>query len=126
MQGYRRDGVGLAREASGIAAGVRGETGRSKSINIIQSMKFKRCATCSAEIHTTLDGIEIDHEPDCTGNPLTKQIEIYHDAATDQFIVKRADDPQNPYHPITQNGMIDLLRNLRRYEQDYWNEKHRL
>jgi len=28
-------------------------------------MKFKRCDKCGAEIHTTPDGREIDHEPDC-------------------------------------------------------------
>lgn len=28
-------------------------------------MRFKRCPECLAEIHTTVDGREIDHEPDC-------------------------------------------------------------
>jgi hypothetical protein len=88
-------------------------------------MKFKRCKTCLAELHSTHDGFELGHESDCSIDPMKRQIEIYYHDGKREYVVLRKDDPQSPFHPITQNGMLDLLRNLRRYEQDYWNEKHK-
>jgi hypothetical protein len=89
-------------------------------------MKFKRCKKCAEEIHTTHDGLEIDHLALCPENPLTKQVEILYDDKSGRFLVHRTDDPLKPYHPITQGAMIDLQKHLRRYEEDWLKENNKL
>jgi hypothetical protein len=66
MQGYRRDGVGLAREASGIAAGVSGKAKdrtRIISTNAMNNIPKEICDRCGStmtllffQMMDTLDG----------------------------------------------------------------------
>lgn len=87
---------------------------------------MKPCKLCLEEIHTTRDGIEIDHLPDCPQNPLTKQIEIVWDKNTQTFYIRRFDNPAAPLTPITLGAVLDLHRNLRRYADDWRNEHNAL
>lgn len=61
---------------------------------------MNRCKLCLEEIPTTRDGIEIDHLPDCSRNPLAKQVEIVWDKNTQTFYIRRHDNPDAPLTPI--------------------------
>jgi len=87
---------------------------------------LKRCAECVEEIHTTQDGIEIDHLPTCSKNPLTKQIDIVYHNDGDQFYIRRHDNPADPLTPITLGAVLDLHRHLRRYAEDWKKENNQL
>ena len=85
---------------------------------------MNRCKLCLEEIHTTHDGIEIDHLPTCSMNPLTKQIDIVYHNDGDQFYIRRHDNSANPLTPITLGAVLDLHRHLRRYAED-WVKDHK-
>jgi hypothetical protein len=87
---------------------------------------MNRCKYCLEEIHTTNDGIEIDHASDCSQNPLTKQIDIVYHNESDQFYIRRHDNPANPLTPITLGAVLDLHRHLRRSAEDSFKENNKL
>ena len=82
---------------------------------------MKRCKTCLEEIHSTPDGLQLDHADFCPERMKESITVIYQG---NRHWLKHPDDPERPYHPITDGAVIDLEKNIRRYEQDWQNENH--
>ena len=83
-----------------------------------------RCKECMEEIHTTFDGLEIDHAPECPINPLHTSLSLIYDQKTKSHYFLHPDDPLHPYHPITLGAAIDIEKQVQRYEQDWQKENH--
>ena len=50
---------------------------------------------------------------------------ILYDETTQTYYVSRPDDPTKPYHPLTLGAIIQLDRDMVKYEHDAWVENGR-
>jgi len=50
---------------------------------------------------------------------------VVYDEVEKKYYVHRPDDPSEPYHEISFGAILDLDKNLIRYQHDAWNEAHK-